>query len=176
MSELGIDSRAGTRFETISYKSLRTILSCAQKEGISKFLDIGCGLGRSLIVSDEVGFNDIYGVDISQALIEFCKKNLSKKDISAQLSCCDLDDLDIPQGRLAVYLFNSFGEDRMTRLVEKFLCRDSDTLIIYHNPKHGGCFNKDYHLKDIVWNHFGLYQEKASLYLIPARVRHEESL
>jgi len=79
LSELGIDSRAGTRFETIRYKSLQTILSCAQEEGFSKFLDIGCGLGRSLIVADELGFNDIYGVDISQALIESCQKTYQKK-------------------------------------------------------------------------------------------------
>jgi len=87
---------------------------------------------------------------------------------SAYLSCCDIDNFEMPQGRLAVYLFNPFGEERMTRLVKQFCDRDFETLVIYHNPKLFTNFNENHKIKEIVWNHFGLYKERAYLYLIPA--------
>jgi SAM-dependent methyltransferase len=175
LNKLGVDSHVGSRFETISYGKLTTALEYAHKEGFDKFLDIGCGLGRSLVVASEVGFNDLYGVDISSILIKSCQKNLSKKNISANLSCSDVDDYEMPPGRLVVYLFNPFGEERMTQLVEEFYARDDETLVIYHNPKYSGCFNKGHKIKELVWNHFGLYRERAYLYLIPASIQSEEN-
>lgn len=176
LKELGLDPSVGARFETISYGKLKTVLGYAQKLGFKKFIDIGCGLGRSLIVAREVGFDDLYGVDISKILIENCKGNLYKKSISAHLSCSDVDDFLMPPGRLVVYLFNPFGEERMTRLVEKLYARDDETLVIYHNPKYFGSFKNGHKIKEIVWNHFGLYYERAYLYLIPASTQGEENL
>ena len=76
LKELGLNPSVGTRFETISDGKLKTVLGYAKKEGFEKFIDIGCGLGRSLIVAREVGFEDLHGVDISKILIENCKGNL----------------------------------------------------------------------------------------------------
>ena len=81
----------------------------------------------------------------------------------------------MPPGRLVVYLFNPFGGERMNRLVKEFYARDDETLVIYHNPKSSGYFNKDHKIKELVWNHFGLYQERAYLYLIPASIQSEEN-
>ena len=74
LNDLGINSSVGTRVETISYGRLKTNLVFAKNLGFDKFLDIGCGLGRSLIVASEVGFVDLHGVDISDTVIKKCKK------------------------------------------------------------------------------------------------------
>jgi SAM-dependent methyltransferase len=169
LNDLGIDSSVGTRFETISYAHLKSSLMFAKNLGFDKFLDIGCGLGRSLVVANEVGFIDLYGVDISDNLISRCQNNMSKVGVSASLSCIDVADFDVPSGKLVIYLFNPFGEERMTDLVKNLVCREYETLVIYHNPKHSECFKNETKIKTHTWNHFGLYQEKAFIYLIPAK-------
>ena len=169
LNDLGINSSVGTRFETISYANLKRSLMFAKNLGFDKFLDIGCGLGRSLVVANEVGFFDLYGVDISDNLISRCQNNMSKVGVSASLSCIDVADFDVPSGKLVIYLFNPFGEERMTDLVSRLACREEETLVIYHNPKHSECFKNQNKIKTHTWNHFGLYQEKAFIYLIPAK-------
>jgi len=169
LNDLGIDSSVGTRFETISYAHLKSSLMFAKNLGFDKFLDIGCGLGRSLVVANEVGFIDLYGVDISDNLISRCQNNMSKVGVSASLSCIDVADFDVPSGKLVIYLFNPFGEERMTDLVSRLACREEETLVIYHNPKHFECFKSQNKIKTQDWNHFGLYLEKAFIYLIPAK-------
>lgn len=169
LNDIQIDPSAGTRFETISYAHLKTSLMFAKSLGFKKFLDIGCGLGRSLIVANELGFVDLNGVDISDDLLSKCRNNMDKVGISPSLSCSDVANFEIPSGKLAIYLFNPFGEQRMTDLVAKLVLRESETLVIYHNPKHFECFKKQSLIKTHAWNHFGLYQEKAFIYLIPAK-------
>ena len=169
LNDLGIDPSVGVRFETISYANLQSSLMFAKNLGFDKFCDIGCGLGRSLVVANECGFIDLYGVDISDNLISKCQNNMSKVGVSASLSCMDVADFYIPSGKLVIYLFNPFGEERMTDLVKNLVCREYETLVIYHNPKHSECFKNETKIKTHTWNHFGLYQEKAFIYLIPAK-------
>tara|TARA_B100000780_G_C21071199_1_gene431056 strand:- start:100 stop:747 length:648 start_codon:yes stop_codon:yes gene_type:complete len=169
LNDIGIDPSVGTRFETISYGHLKTNLVFAKNLGFDKFLDIGCGLGRSLIVANEVGFVDLHGVNISERLISKYRKNLIKLGISSSLSCCDVANFQIPSGKLVIYLFNPFREERMTDLVSKLVRREKETLVIYHNPKHFECFKNQSKIKTLVWNHFGLYREQAFFFLIPAK-------
>jgi len=147
LNDLGIDSSVGNRFETISYANLKSSLMFAKNLGFDKFLDIGCGLGRSLVVANEVGFIDLYGVDISDNLISRCQNNMSKVGVSASLSCVDVADFDVPSGKLVIYLFNPFGEGRMTDLVSRLACREEETLVIYHNPTHSECFKNQTKIK-----------------------------
>ena len=123
-------------------------------------LDIGCGLGRSLVVADEVGFMDLYGVDVSDNLISRCQNNMRKLDISPSLSCSDVDNFEIPSGKLVIFLFNPFGQDRMTDLVSSLVCREEETLVIYHTPKHSECFKNQNKIKTYIWNHFVYIQKK----------------
>ena len=74
LNDLGLDPLAGARFKIISYAHLKSSLMYAKNRGFDKFLDIGCGLGRSLVVANEVGFVDLYGVDIADDLIQKCNK------------------------------------------------------------------------------------------------------
>ena len=169
LNDVGIDPSVGTRFETISYIHLKSSLTFAKNLGFDKFLDIGCGLGRSLVVANELGFVDLNGVDISDGLISKCRNNMIKVGISPSLSCSDVANFEIPSGKLVIYLFNPFGEERMRDLIAKLVLREQETLVIYHNPKHFECFENQSIIKTQVWNHFGLYREKAFIYLIPAK-------
>ena len=168
LSEVGIPKSAGSRSQTISYGKLNFVLKYAYSEGFDRLCDIGCGLGRSFIVGKEIGFSEFSGVDISSEIIDSCNVNLLKKGISANLYCCDVDDFRLPNGKLVIYLFNPFGFEKMSKLADKINQRDSDTLVIYFNPKHSDVFKENLKINEVVWNHFGLYPEIVYFYRIPS--------
>ena len=103
---------------------------------------------------------DLYGVDVSDNLISRCQNNMRKLDISPSLSCSDVDNFEIPSGKLVIFLFNPFGQDRMTDLVSSLVCREEETLVIYHTPKHSECFKNQNKIKTYIWNHFVYIQKK----------------
>ena len=57
----------------------------------------------------------------------------------------------------------------MTDLVSRLARREEETLVIYHNPKHSECFKNETLIKTLTWNHFGLYREQASFFLIAGK-------
>ena len=96
---------------------------------------------------------------------------MSKVGVSVSLSCIDVTDFDIPTGKIVIYLFNPFGEERMTDLVSRLACREEETLVIYHNPKHSECFENYNKIKTYTWYHFCLYLEKVSFFLIAIKAK-----
>ena len=120
LDELGIDRSKGVRFETVSWHKLHLAIAYSKKQGFDKFVDIGCGLGRPLIVANKEGFSKLIGVDISQTLLKKCKSNLIQADVSAKLICTDVDFFELPEGKLVLYLFNPVGEEKMSNLAKKF--------------------------------------------------------
>ena len=167
LKTVGIDPNLGSRYETISYSKLKRILKFAKQYNDTTFIDIGCGLGRALIVAHEIGFKKLYGVDISESLISICRTHLQTRDCNAELSISDISNYELPSGRICIYMFNPFGEEKMKELLVKINNRQEDTLILYHNPKYTYLFNSNHLIKKYTWNNFGLYEEKCHIYLIP---------
>lgn len=165
LDELGIDRSKGARLETVSWHKLHTAIAYAKKQGFDKFVDIGCGLGRPLIVANKEGFSKLSGVDISEILIKNCKINLIEAKVSAELLCLDVDLFELPEGKLVIYLFNPVGEEKMFNLIRKIKMRKYPTLVIYFNPKHNNLFESSHKVHQIIWSHFGLYDEKCYFYL-----------
>tara|TARA_E500000331_G_scaffold350256_1_gene394803 strand:+ start:7 stop:651 length:645 start_codon:yes stop_codon:yes gene_type:complete len=170
LEDLGISKKAGVRYESISYSKLKLLLLFSLKEGFSNFLDIGCGLGRPIIVAGEIGYSNLYGVDISSILTDACKMNIEKMGLKAELECSDIDNYDLPPGKLCIFLFNPFGKEKIENLIDKIKNRNQDTLILYHNPKHSNLFPNNFKFNEFNWSNFGLYEEKCFCYLIPAKL------
>tara|TARA_X000001036_G_scaffold439778_1_gene492261 strand:- start:2469 stop:3113 length:645 start_codon:yes stop_codon:yes gene_type:complete len=169
LNDLGLESNLGSRYESISYSKLKKILNFALKNDHKTFLDIGCGLGRPIIVANEVGFKDLYGVDISENLISKCASHLQIQGCNAQLSISDISNYELPSGRICIFMFNPFGEERMKELLNKIYDRQEDSLILYHNPRHSHLFNSNFFIKKFLWKNFGLFEEKCHCYLIPGK-------
>lgn len=170
LEDLGISKKIGSRYESISYSKLKLLSLFSLNEGFSSFLDIGCGLGRPIIVAGESGYKKLYGVDVSSSLIDICKKNIKTIGLKAELECSDIDNYDLPSGKLCIFLFNPFGKEKIQDLIDKVKNRNQDTLILYHNPKHSNLFPNHFKFNEFNWNNFGLYKEKCFCYLIPAKL------
>ena len=107
---------------------------------------------RGIVTQKIIELNEI-GIDPS---VGTRFETISYEHLKTSLSCSDIDNFNIPAEKLVIYLFNPFGEERMTNLVAKLVRREEETLVIYHNPKHFECFKNQRKIKTQVWNHFGL--------------------
>lgn len=163
LEELGINPTLGTRYQPTSYATLRRVLKIAKNKGFDTIVDIGVGNGRSLVVANEVGFSNLFGVDISSKLIRNSKLNFDKLHINAHLDICDVSKYELPNGDLAIFLFNPFGADKISELIEKLVSRENKYLVIYHNPKHSECFPSEPKHIDLK-KHFGMYNELTYFY------------
>ncbi len=110
---------------------------------------------------------NLFGVDISSDLINQCQKHLKSNNLNATLVCTDVDAYNLPPGKLCIFLFNPFGEDKMKNIYTKIAKRNEDTLVLYFNPKHFNVFDVRFKVDDFRWSNFGLYEEKCFVYLIP---------
>ena len=162
-TDLGFNSLLGNHYEAARYRPLRKVFKLAKKMGYSALLDIGCGYGRPLIVAKEVGFSELYGVDISQRLIDKCETNLDKLNISADIMCCDVDNYSIPDVDLVVFMFNSLKEEKLSLLIEKLKKRQNKCLFIYGNPKYKYLFPSE-QIYTYRQSHFGMYEEETTFF------------
>lgn len=73
------------------------LLQVLKRESIGRVLDIGCGVGRHLILLSSVGY-DTYGLDLSEQAIKCCRETLKSKRLSADVKIGDMHKLDYPDG------------------------------------------------------------------------------
>jgi SAM-dependent methyltransferase len=111
------------------------------------FVDLGCGLGRTLILAAQRPFRQVVGVEISPALAAIARDNLAAfapseracRDV--QVVCRDAKEAKLPPGDLVVYLYNPFRGAVMRTVVER-LARVSERAlyVVYHTPEQRGVF------------------------------------
>jgi SAM-dependent methyltransferase len=102
------------------------------------FVDVGCGKGRALIVAAEIGFRNVIGVEISPALCEKARKNLSICGIQGQVANCDAASFEIPFARCALFLYSPFNRwvmQQFKRNVERRLRHSNEDIwVVYFSP------------------------------------------
>jgi len=67
------------------------------QENVSRVLDLGCGLGRHVVLMAKSGF-ETYGLDSSSFAVEHCLKWLGAERLDANVCCADMCPLDFPDG------------------------------------------------------------------------------
>ena len=81
------------------------------------FVDYGCGKGRVLLVASELPFTKVVGVEISKALSDIARANVSKFSSPAQrctdieVACVDAREYRLPLTDTVFYLYNPFNTD-----------------------------------------------------------------
>ena len=66
-------------------------------EGARRVLDIGCGLGRHLLLLAAEGF-DAHGLDVSPTAVETCRRRLREAGLSATVALGPMMVLQLPRG------------------------------------------------------------------------------
>ena len=167
ITDLGFTNEIGNKYQPLRYKRLKQVIKYAYlKNPNSCFIDAGCGKGRPLFVALENGFNNVVGIEISKKLFKICEKNLSKFKDNYTLICADIDDFQLPEGSITIFLFNPFNQNKLQTLKTKILKKKNSGLIIYFNPIHDYMFSNMKIIRKFTWHNFGLFKEECKIYMI----------
>ena len=117
-----------------------------------KFIDLGCGKGRVLIVASEFPFIDIVGVELSPVLVGIARANAKIVSLNfptrtgIRVVESDAGSYVFPAGNLVLYLYNPFSEPVLSRVVRALEAAiAAHTLrrvyVVSYNPVMGRCFD-----------------------------------
>lgn len=58
----------------------------------SSLLDVGAGFGELLMKARQKGFKKLYGIDVSSVVVDHCKRQLKKNNVTASISTQSVDE------------------------------------------------------------------------------------
>src|SRR5579864_9344232 len=136
--------REGVRYQAVEPDSfMKAVGSLDIDVAEFRFVDIGCGKGRALLLARDLGFKNIIGVEISQSLCEIARRNCP----DAEILCANAASYLLPEGPCVVYFFNPFGESLIRTLGANILKHRGPCVVVYVNPLHRGIFDADSRFK-----------------------------
>jgi SAM-dependent methyltransferase len=144
LEELGISAEDRQEYKPIGWFTLRRILPPNTVTANDVFLDVGCGMGRAvLMAAAEYPFRRVIGVELSTRLVKIAQHNLDC--CRAQLWCkdvvvvnADAVNYEIPDDATIVFMYNPVRGATFAAVVQNLLDsydRSPRMLrIIYANP------------------------------------------
>ena len=125
---------------------LRAALRSIPNLDCASFFDLGCGLGRAMIVASEFPLAAVRGVELSPALASTAQRNVQTAAArhpgrpAMTVDQGDASQAPLPEGRLVVFLYHSFGPALVERVARRVLDHAQDcgeVFFVYENPVHG---------------------------------------
>jgi SAM-dependent methyltransferase len=132
------NSRSCTRYEPVNADACRAVVRRLPRW---KFVDLGCGKGRALIIAHQEGFTDLVGVDFSSALCRAARRNLDRLGVTASVLTMDARTFVFPQEPSVVFLYNPFGPG-ILRDVLRNAASQQPRIFVYVNPLHETVFGR----------------------------------
>lgn len=141
------------RYDPTSVEGFRRVLEALDIDHAAyRFVDLGAGKGRTLLLASELPFREIIGVELSPKLSAVAARNIARYRSPTQRCrnircvCTDAAQFQFPPGPLVLYLYNPFHLQIMTAVMERLerSLRDDprDVLIAYVNPQYRDCLDR----------------------------------
>lgn len=145
-------------YEPADRRSWKKVTSTIPIErGAATFVDLGCGLGRAVILAAEAGFGRVIGVQLDERLAEEAGENVRRWQSRRRTTTAhggqdvvivqgDAATYRLPDGPLVIWLYNPFGATTLRQVLRRL--RDADrspeapVLIAYVYPVHLGVFDE----------------------------------
>lgn len=110
-----------------------------------RFVDLGSGKGRMLLVAAEYPFRTIHGIEFALELHRQAEQNISRYRHARQ-RCTELESINLdaseyrfPDGKLILYLYNPFGPEVLrkvlTNLEESIAQQPRHVIVVMVNPE-----------------------------------------
>lgn len=148
----GVNDRYSTAYHGIPPSRLRSALerwkatAGTGATGDYVFLDIGCGKGRAMLLASELPFREVVGVELNAGLVRAAEENLKRWRELDRARCSmrcaqgDATEVELPEGRLLVYLYNPFQEIVLRGLLQRLEERGGPVDVLYIVPEHESAF------------------------------------
>jgi|SRR5579864_391867 len=131
------------RYHPSPITSVRNSLDNLKVRGINYqdyvFIDIGCGLGRNLLIASEYPFKRVIGVEISAYLCQKALANITQyraghpDTTSIEVHCINALDYSLPDENVALYFWEPFGgksSDGFSSKLEAYLGSHKTKIIL----------------------------------------------
>jgi len=158
------------------FEKLMTATTIAPQE--ATFVDLGCGLGRIVLLASRRPFRQVVGVEFSPALCEVARENLNRFGAArrrcpdVRIVCDDAKDYRLPRGAAIVYLFNPFHGPVLATVVEALATHAGDLNVIYHTPLGRAAFDQNAAFEIVADHPWGVvYRNKRSGARPPSSLR-----
>ena len=152
LNVIGPHRASAVRYQPISESSFRTLLAALTEllgSTLTRycFIDLGCGMGKVLLLATEYPFRQVLGVEYAPELAAICEKNLREDRAAGDRRChaasvvvADAAEFSFPNGPLAVFLFNPFGPPVLASALKHLRrasgAQSSEIYVVYHNAEH----------------------------------------
>jgi SAM-dependent methyltransferase len=136
-----------THYEPVPVEAFAELLACVPEAFVSasSFVDVGCGMGRALLLASEHPFKQVVGIELSPALLAIARENLASahglrtrcRDVRMRRG--DARRFRFPRGDLVVFLFNPFDHEVLRSVLERVVAsrRSGDRVtLLYHVAVH----------------------------------------
>lgn len=107
------------------------------------FLDIGSGMGRTLMLAHEMGFREVQGVEISERLNAIARDNLARRlkgDARIKLIQGDAAAIEMPPSASVFYLYNPCKGERLRQAMANIRAsleqRPRRAWVLFNNTTH----------------------------------------
>jgi SAM-dependent methyltransferase len=127
-----------------SYRDLFKLLKHVDLGPEDVFMDLGCGLGRTVFVADWLGARRSIGVEIDPSFAQACRDNLARRRRASQGTSQGIDFIEAPAQEIehaqtsVLFMFHPFGrgtlEQVLARLRESVERTPRRLRLVYHNP------------------------------------------
>ena len=120
------------------FDTFMALLPC--DPGSLTFVDLGCGKGKALVLAAEAGFARAVGVEFDPELAAVARRNLAARGLTGDIVELDAARFTFPDQPLFVYLFNPFGEQTLTAVLDalrrSYADRRRPMFLAYDNAVH----------------------------------------
>ncbi len=130
-------------YQPIDPRSLQMALDWLKPDGSDVFVDMGCGLGRAMLIAAKYPFARVMGVEYSRELYVSAHRNsnraASRLGRSMQAIHGDATSWQFPADVTVVFLFNPFQGDKLADMLgnlKRSIAKSPRTVhIVYSLPK-----------------------------------------
>ena len=140
LEQIGITADIGVRHDASGFIGLMDVFHTFGLVGrVQAVMDVGCGKGAALVAFSQLGVLTLGGIDISERLVDTCRRNLEKYNVRAELRRGDARFFDDFERYELFYLFNSFPRPVLVSFLDNlsWYCNrtNSSKLILFRNPQ-----------------------------------------
>jgi SAM-dependent methyltransferase len=122
--DLGIQDVKNHWYVATDYQTFRSAMRHVPvRPGKDVFVDLGAGMGRTLLLAGELPFRKVIGVEFSPKLVDIGRKNLHAageglKCRNVELVLADATQWAVPHDATVLFLFNPFDGQVLSKVCE----------------------------------------------------------
>jgi SAM-dependent methyltransferase len=139
LSQLGLDAPDLTFYEAAEWGILRRALPRSEVSPDDVFVDLGAGMGRTLLLASRYPFRRVIGVELAPQLARIARRNLERAGAGrAEVAIADVTSWDVPDDTTVVFMNNPFTGETFSRALEQVIAslerRPRTIRLIYRHP------------------------------------------